>query len=209
MSPSATATSLASCESCPRHGTARSARWCSTATMTLVVTFGRGRSRRAWRGICVICSASLRRVLMRTEKVLVVRLGWLRGGVGTHELTCKLSLPFHVEDREASLQSSVATASLLFSLECQFFFYVYHVDLDLCTSSSWIVLRQILLIHISSSHAKNVSLLLAIAQTDDSPPTAPSPLPGATVASTAFHSPEFLIFAPGQTNDNVSLDSAE
>ena len=53
------------------------------------------------------------------------------------------------------------------------------------------------------------SLLLAIAQTDDSPPTAPSPLPGATVTATALHSPEFLVFALGQTNDNVGLDSAE
>lgn len=54
-----------------------------------------------------------------------------------------------------------------------------------------------------------LSLLLAIAQTDNSPPTAPSPLPGATVATTALHGPEFLVFALGQTDDNVSLDSAE
>ena len=56
---------------------------------------------------------------------------------------------------------------------------------------------------------KGLSLLLAIAQADDGPPTAPSPLPSATVASTAFHGSKFLVFTLGQTNDNVSLDSAE
>jgi hypothetical protein len=69
--------------------------------------------------------------------------------------------------------------------------------------------RQLLVIYISSSHAKTSYLLLAVAQTDDSPPAAPSPLPGATVATTALHGPEFLVLALGQTNDNVSLDSTE
>ena len=53
------------------------------------------------------------------------------------------------------------------------------------------------------------SLLLAIAQADNSPSATPSPLPGTTVTATALHGPEFLVFTLGQPNDNVSLDSAE
>jgi hypothetical protein len=80
--PSATATNLANCELCLQHGTARSAHWYLIATTTLVDTFGRGRSRKAWSGTCAICSANLRRVRMWLERVSGVLLGWWKGGVG-------------------------------------------------------------------------------------------------------------------------------
>ena len=102
----------------------------------------------------------------------------------------------------------------IFELKCSFppsfiYFMFYHVDLILCTSTSVILLCRLLVIHNSSSHERTSYLLPAITQTDDSPPAAPSPLPGTTVTATALHGPEFLVFALGQTNDNVSLDSAE
>jgi hypothetical protein len=53
------------------------------------------------------------------------------------------------------------------------------------------------------------NLLLTVAQTNNSPPAAPSPLASATVSATAFGSPELLVLALGQTNDDVGFDGAE
>jgi hypothetical protein len=52
-------------------------------------------------------------------------------------------------------------------------------------------------------------LLLAVAQTDNSPPATPRPLPGTAVAAATFHSPELLVFALGQTDYDVGFDGAE
>jgi hypothetical protein len=126
-----------------------------------------------------------------------------------HEITFRYTLPFHVDDRKTLFEVSVVDVSLISLSEHRYLFYVYRVDLVLCTSTSSIILRKPSHIRFPSSHANNSSLLLAIAQADDSPPAAPSPLPGTAISATTFHGPEFLIFTLRQTNDNVSLDSAE
>lgn len=59
------------------------------------------------------------------------------------------------------------------------------------------------------SESVELLLLLAVAQTDDSPPTAPSPLASAAVTATALGSSEFLVFALGQTNNDIGLHGAE
>lgn len=52
-------------------------------------------------------------------------------------------------------------------------------------------------------------LFLPIAQTDNRPPTAPSPLPRAAVAASVLRRAQFLVFARRQTNDDVGFDRAE
>ena len=88
------------------------------------------------------------------ERVLVVRLGWLRGGVGMRKLMRRSSQLSH--DREALLQVAMVHFSWTILPRSQTLCYVYHIDLFLCTSTSLMLLRRLLLIHMSSSRAKRV-----------------------------------------------------
>ena len=59
------------------------------------------------------------------------------------------------------------------------------------------------------SSAQQFTLLLTIAQADNSPPAAPSPLASTAVSATAFGCSELLVLALRQTNDDVGFDGAE
>ena len=70
--------------------------------------------------------------------------------MGMPRLTCRCPKPSHVDIWETLFQISIVHVNLATPMS----FYVYHVDLVLWTSTSLILLRRLLLIHMSSSRAK-------------------------------------------------------
>ena len=88
------------------------------------------------------------------ERVLVVRLGWLRGGVGTLKL--HVGFRSYLAIGSFCFKYQWSYVSLVTLPEHQALFYGYYDDLVLCTSTSLMLLRRLLLIHMSSSRAKRV-----------------------------------------------------